>query len=357
MVKAICHEINLQQNYLTDKQLQTIYFGGGTPSLLTENELGEILTTINQYFTITSDIEITLEANPDDLSKEKLQQLKSMGINRLSVGIQSFHENHLKFMHRVHKAIEAEACIKIAQDVGFENITIDLIYAIPSKDTPEHPHAIFENDLQKALSLGVPHISAYCLTIEPKTVFGNWQKKGKMPAINDEFAAQQFEILIDTLTANGYEHYEISNFAKPNHYSRHNTNYWKSGIYLGIGASAHSYNGQSRQFNVANNMAYMQSIEKNIVPFQKEELSYSDHINEYLMVSLRTIWGADTKVLREKYGYNIFEDKKNYSQLADYQKNGFLIMLSDAQEDENKKIILTQKGKLIADEITGHLFV
>ncbi len=357
MVKAICQEINLQQNYLTEKHLQTIYFGGGTPSLLSESELDEILATVNQYFTIESNAEITLEANPDDLTKEKVQQLKNVGINRLSIGIQSFHENHLKFMHRAHHAQQAETCVKIAQDAGFENITIDLIYAIPSENQPENQHAIFENDLQKAIQLGVPHISAYCLTIEPKTVFGDWQKKGKMAAIDEEFSAQQFEILIDTLTSNGYEHYEISNFAKPNHYSRHNTNYWKSGTYLGIGASAHSYNGQSRQANVANNMAYIQSIEKNIVPFQREELSLTDHINEYLMVSLRTMWGADTKILKEKYGYNIFEDTKNYTQLLDYQKNGFLLLNTDETNSHSKKIILTPKGKLIADEITGHLFV
>lgn len=346
MVDAICSEIYLQQNYFgNNKVLQTIYFGGGTPSLLTEKELSQIIATIHQCFTVEKDAEITLEANPDDLDKAKLMQLKRAGINRLSIGIQSFAEVHLRYMNRAHSAAEAATCVKIAQDIGFQNITVDLIYAIPADS-----HGILITDLQKAIALEVPHISAYCLTIEPKTVFGTWQKKGKIPAINEEFAAQQFEILIDTLTENHYQHYEISNFAKPNHYSRHNTNYWKAGSYLGIGASAHSYNGESRQANIANNAAYIKAVQQQKIPYEKEELSKADHINEYMMISLRTMWGCDMRILKEKYNYSLLDDLKNAQKIKDYQVRELLFI-------ENQKIILTRKGKLLADEIAGNLFI
>lgn len=345
MVEAICREIVLQKDYLSEKQLKTIYFGGGTPSLLSEGELGQILDTIHHYFSVEESAEITVEANPDDLTKEKIHTLQKAGINRLSIGIQSFYEPHLKFMHRAHNAHEAEHCVKKAQDAGIINLSIDLIYAIPFEN-----HTILYDDLAKAIALNVPHLSAYCLTIEPKTVLGKWQKTGKIPLIDEEFAAQQFEILIETLTRHGYEHYEISNFAKPNHYSRHNTNYWKTGSYLGIGASAHSYNGESRQYNAANNTLYIKAIAANTIPFEKEILSTTDHINEYLMTSLRTMWGCDALFLQKKYNYAIFEDKQNLKKIMDYQAN-HLLLITDNQ------LILTAKGKLLADEIAGSLFV
>jgi oxygen-independent coproporphyrinogen-3 oxidase len=345
MVKALCKEIVLQANYLEGKALQSIYLGGGTPSLLAEKALGSILETIAGHFSLEERPEITLEANPDDLSQAKLKELKSAGINRLSIGIQSFHEPFLRWTNRAHHAQEAEDCVKLAQDTGFENITIDLMYAFPAEN-----HAIWHSDLQKALALHVPHISAYCLTIEPKTVFGNWQKKGKISPINEEFAAQQFEILVSTLVENGFEHYEISNFAKPLCYSRHNTNYWKKGTYLGIGPSAHSYNGESRQFNIKNNALYIKAIQQGTVPFEKEILSLTDHINEYLMVSLRTMWGCDINFLKEKYGYDITKDEQNLPRLLNYQANELLTI-------ENEKIMLTFKGKLLADEIAVNLFV
>lgn len=346
MVDAICKEISLQQNYLgKDKVLKTIYFGGGTPSLLSEKELSQIIGTVYQHFSVEKDVEITLEANPDDLDAAKLQQLKNVGINRLSIGIQSFEEKHLRYMNRAHNAEEAQNCVKIAQDIGFQNITIDLIYAIPAEN-----HSFLISDLQKAISLDIPHISAYCLTIEPKTVFGTWQKKGKMPDINEEFSAQQFEILIDTLTQNHYQHYEISNFAKPNQYSRHNTNYWKAGSYLGVGASAHSYNGDSRQANIANNIAYIRAIGQQKIPYEKEELTKADHINEYMMISLRTMWGCDMQFLKEKYDFSLFDDVRKYQKIVDYQTQDLLMI-------EGKKIILTKKGKLLADEIAVNLFV
>lgn len=345
MVNAICKEISLQKNYLPNNTLKTIYFGGGTPSLLTQAELAMILDTIAKNFDIASDAEITLEANPDDLHLTKLAELKQVGVNRLSIGVQSFHEAHLKWANRAHHAQEAETCIKKTQDIGFENITIDLMYAFPAEN-----HQILEGDLEKAIAMNVPHISAYCLTIEPKTIFGNWQKKGKIKPVEEEFAAQQFEILAQTLVQNGFEHYEISNFAKPAYYSRHNTNYWKKGNYLGIGASAHSYNGHSRQYNISNNSLYIKALNQDNIPFEIEELTWENHINEYLMVSLRTMWGCDVQFLKEKYKYDILEDKKNYQKIIEYQQLGLLGI-------QEHTIILTFKGKLLADEISGNLFV
>ncbi|MFC0183923.1 radical SAM family heme chaperone HemW [Pseudarcicella hirudinis] len=255
IITSICNEIRLQKDYLADKNLETVYFGGGTPSILNEEDLAMIFETISHHFNIKKDAEITLEANPDDLTKEKLQLFKKYQINRLSIGIQSFNENHLKSLNRVHNAHEAESCVKYSQDLGIENISIDLIYAIPAPD-----HLIWEDDLAKATSLGINHISAYSLTIEPQTVFGKWLKQGKIQAIDDEFAARQFEMLIDTLAAKGYEQYEISNFASESLYSRHNTSYWKQEEYLGVGPSAHSFNGSSRQYNISNNALYVKSI-------------------------------------------------------------------------------------------------
>lgn len=356
----------------TNQKIKTIYFGGGTPSILEISELKSILEKIKSTFLVDSTAEITLEANPDDLtSLEFLQQLKEIGFNRLSIGIQSFEESFLKFMNRAHNADEAKNCVKLAQKAGFENISIDLIYGVqlPNQQSNNLIHQIdntinnFENqseglisdshhfwqkDLEFALSLNVPHISAYCLTIEPKTQFGNSLKKGKIKPIDEEFAAQQFEILTETLKENGYIHYEISNFAKPNQFSKHNTAYWQDEPYLGLGASAHSYDGKNRFMNVANNRNYVESLEKNILPQILDELSENDRINEYFLTSLRTIWGIDLDHLLKKYNYNLLENQsKTISKLIDNQ----MIEL------KNDKIILTEKGKLFADGIASDLFL
>ncbi|WP_338790230.1 radical SAM family heme chaperone HemW [Bernardetia sp. MNP-M8] len=351
----------------TKKTLKTIYFGGGTPSILEISELKAILEKVKSIFEVDKEAEITLEANPDDLtSLEFLKSLKEIGFNRLSIGIQSFEESFLKFMNRAHNAEEAKNCVKLSQKAGFDNISVDLIYGIqlPKKEIgfnafennfekqsnylKSNPHYFWKNDLEFALSLNVPHISAYCLTIEPKTPFGNSLKKGKLKPIDEEFAAQQFEILTETLKENGYVHYEISNFAKPNQFSKHNTAYWKDEPYLGLGASAHSYDGKNRFMNAANNRKYTESLNKNSLPQIIDELSENDRINEYFLTSLRTIWGIDLNHLIKKYKYNLLQNQsKIVSKLVENQM----------VELKNDTVTLTEKGKLFADGIASDLFV
>lgn len=343
MVEAIARELELRADYLPDKQLSTIYFGGGTPSLLTREELDILIDRTARHFSIAPDAEITLEANPDNLTREKLDDLKSAGINRLSIGLQSFNEQHLQYLNRVHTRDESIHCVKAAQDAGIDNISIDLIYAIPAPD-----HSILESDIEKAVSLQVAHISAYCLTIEPQTAFGKWLEKKKIQPIDEEFAAQQFEILTERLRQNGYEQYEISNFARNEHYSRHNTSYWQQYPYLGIGPSAHSYNGVSREYNVANNSAYLAAILKGAVPATVEQLSFVEQTNEYILTGLRTKWGVDAQVL-EGLSKQRFE-AENQRTLQQYSREG-LLSLTDG------RIVLTQAGRLFADRIAADLFI
>jgi oxygen-independent coproporphyrinogen III oxidase len=343
LVSAICQEIILQKNYLSSPTLQSIYLGGGTPSLLSEKQLAQILDVVYQNFVIQTNVEITLEANPDDLTKDKLNELKNLGINRLSIGIQSFHEPHLQFMNRAHTAHDAHVCVRDAQDVGIDNLSIDLIYAIPAAN-----HSILQSDIQQAIDLGVEHISAYCLTIEPRTVFGNRLKKKQLPPIDEEFAAQQFEILVDTLAKTGFEQYEISNFARNQRYSRHNTNYWRNVPYLGIGPSAHSFDGESRQYNIANNALYIKGINEGKIPFEREILTLADRTNEYLLTGLRTRWGCDVAVLNE-----LLQD--DFMSFAKAQINQFVAQ--DWLIADEKTLMLTSKGKLFADKIAAELFV
>ena len=343
IVEAIAKEIVLRRSYLDDRKLDTIYFGGGTPSLLDEKELNLLLSTIYSQFDVSDYAEITLEANPDDLNKDKLEQLSRAGINRLSIGIQSFHEPHLKLLNRIHSAGEGESCVKTAQDVGINNISIDLIYAIPAPD-----HNILESDIQKAFTLDVSHISAYCLTIEPQTAFGSWLKKKKIKPIDEEFAASQFEILVSSLANNGYEQYEISNFARNQQYSKHNSSYWQQHPYLGVGPSAHSYNGMSREYNVSNNAKYLSSIGQEIIPSTYEELSSADKTNEYLLTGLRTKWGVKQQELNNlSHGEFLSQHSSELKKLAD---NGWIRM-------DQEIILLTEAGKLFADKIASDLFI
>lgn len=342
MSEALLCEIELRSAERTIP-VTSVYFGGGTPSLLPIGELAKLLDQTQKIFGIAPNAEITLEANPDDLSSEKLQELRQLGINRLSIGIQSFHEPHLRWMNRVHHAQQALMCVEKAQQVGFDNISIDLIYALPADN-----HDIWERDLQTAISLGVAHISAYCLTIEEHTTFGNWLKKGRIQPVDDEFAARQFEIMTERLTAAGFEHYEISNFALPGRYSRHNSNYWKKGKYIGIGPSAHSYDGVRRSYNVANNALYIKAIMSGQLPAKTEILTSRDHINEYLMTSLRTQWGVDLSWLSHTYGYELATARHNY--LA------WLIASGQAEISDNR-LKLTNKGRLFADSIALELFL
>jgi oxygen-independent coproporphyrinogen-3 oxidase len=343
IVEAIAKEIVMRKSYLSSPILETIYFGGGTPSMLDKEELDLLLHTIHQNFEVTADAEITLEANPDDLSEAKIQQLAQSGINRLSIGIQSFHQPHLTFLNRIHSSTEAENCVRIAQEAGITNISIDLIYAIPSDN-----HYVLESDIAKAFELNVSHISAYCLTIEPQTAFGSWLKKKKILPIDEEFAAQQFEILTSSLASNGYEQYEISNFARDGHYSRHNSSYWQQHHYLGVGPSAHSYNGISREYNIANNAKYLAALSENTIPATYEELSVADRVNEYLLTGLRTKWGVKLSELESLSGGAFLTQNKQT--LVDMQKIGWI-------NPTDETITLTQAGKLFADRIASELFL
>jgi oxygen-independent coproporphyrinogen-3 oxidase len=343
IVDAIARELVMRSRYLSSPRLETVYFGGGTPSLLTERELAVLMETIHTQFDLASDVEITLEANPDDLNKVKLKQLADAGINRLSIGIQSFHQPHLMHLNRIHSATEAIQCVKDAQDVGITNISVDLIYAIAADN-----HDILEDDIKKAVELEVSHLSAYCLTIEPQTAFGSWLKKKKIKPIDEEFAAQQFEILIASLAKNGFEQYEISNFAKNNLYSRHNSSYWQQRPYLGVGPSAHSYDGTSREFNVSNNSKYLSAISCETIPSTREILTVADVTNEYLLTGLRTKWGVDIKKLNSLSGERFSTESE--AMLADLIRRNWIVILNDT-------ILLTQAGKLFADRISSDLFI
>ncbi len=349
MIDAILKEIELQKDYLADKNLQTIYFGGGTPSLLDERELNLFFEKINQIFTVADDAEITLEANPDDLTLEKLLMLKSTPINRLSIGVQSFSEIDLKTMNRAHNVMEAESCIQNAQSLGFDNLTVDLIYGSPTTSNKQ-----WEANVQKLFDFQIPHLSCYCLTVEPGTALDHFVKKGKAQPVDDEKAAHQFEVLMQMMEANGYDHYEISNFAKPGKYARHNSNYWFGNSYLGVGPSAHSFDGKSRQWNIANNALYMKAVEfegeesNDIRPrFEKEILSLEQQYNEYVMTALRTMWGCDLGKI--KTWENDFE--KHFLNASDvFIQNETMIRFGN-------HFILTKKGKLLADNIAMELFM
>ena len=343
VVQALAQEITLQKNYLPTSQLDTIYFGGGTPSLLNEYELSYLMDTIHKTFSLDKDAEVTLEANPDDLTLEKLNLFKKSGINRLSIGTQSFQDICLSYLNRAHNASQAKQSIADAQNLGFDNISIDLIYAIPVAN-----HDTWQQDLEQATALQIQHISAYCLTIEEKTTFGRMLQNNQMPPIDDEFASQQFNTLISHLSEHGFEQYEISNFAKNQIYSKHNSNYWIKNPYLGIGPSAHSYNGASRQFNVTSNGKYLKSIQQNMVPFSLENLTKIDQVNEYIMTSLRTIWGCDLDKVFNNFGINMLNHNKSY--IDEYIDKKLLKI-------EDNVLKLTNHGKLFADKIASDLFI
>tara|TARA_Y100000114_G_scaffold157293_1_gene189043 strand:- start:47796 stop:48974 length:1179 start_codon:yes stop_codon:yes gene_type:complete len=343
MVDAICKELVLQNEFLGKDSIYSIYFGGGTPSLLEHHHLKQIMKVIKYEYDLASNIEITLEANPDDLSREKLQAFYDNGVNRLSIGIQSFNNDHLKWMNRQHSGEEAMEAVYEARQVGFENISVDLIYAVPYGD-----HSIWENDLKQALRLRPEHISSYCLTIEPKTAFGKWLEQGKLYEVEEEFAAEQFEMLIDTLRQYGYDQYEISNFAQPGYESRHNSNYWKDEKYLGVGPSAHSYNGKFRKANVANNAKYLLGLSENKIPFEVIHLSKEDQANEYILTSLRTKWGLNLNHLKNKYGVDLLMVHRDYLNK---------LSLQDLLYEEDEHLILTDSGKLLADKVASDLFI
>lgn len=343
MVEAICKEIILKKNRLAQQQIGSIYFGGGTPSVLPTAALQQILATIEKHFSISSDAEITIETNPDDLTAPKIAELRKLPVNRFSIGTQSFFNEDLVWMNRAHNAQEATDCIKRSQDAGFENLTIDLIYGYPLLTNEK-----WKTNIQTAIALQVPHLSAYSLTVEPKTALAHAIEKGNQPDVNDEQSAEQFMMLIDTVTANGFEHYEISNYSLPGKYAVHNTNYWKGVPYLGIGPSAHGFDGHDRYINIANNAKYMESLFKGELPETIEQLSSTDKFNEYVMTSLRTMWGLNLEKVASDFG-------KNYvDQIQKLMKN----FVADGQLlNEGNVIKLSNKGKLFADGIAAALFM
>jgi len=343
MIAALLKEIDLQRNYLQNEPVETIYFGGGTPSLLQIDDLRSQIDKLKDNFLISENAELTLEANPDDITDEKIKEWKSAGINRLSIGIQSFFEEDLLWMNRAHTAKQAEQRLELAVKY-FDNITIDLIYGSPSL-TNEN----WKQNVDRIIEFNIPHISCYALTVEAKTALQKMIASGKTENVNPDKQSEQFLLLMQWLEDAGYEHYEISNFAKPGFRSRHNSSYWQGKKYLGIGPSAHSFDGINRQWNISNNSLYLSSIQHNSIPAEKETLTSNQQLNEYIMTSLRTMEGIDLNFIREKFGYEMLG-----SVLLSGKK---YIAGNKIKETETGRWQLTKEGKLLADGIASDLFV
>ncbi|MEW7277781.1 radical SAM family heme chaperone HemW [Aquimarina sp. 2201CG1-2-11] len=343
MIAALCHEIKLRKSEVCgDEVIQTIYFGGGTPTVLSVEELSGIITTIDHHYQIAKDAEITVEANPDDLDKEKIIALSKSKVNRLSIGIQSFFEEDLTMMNRAHNAKEAIDCLSFASQ-HFENITIDLIYGIPGMSIKR-----WKQNIQMALDFNIPHISCYALTVEPNTPLPKLIDKGLIPEVDDSLAQQHFKILTETLNKEGFVHYELSNFGKPGFFSKNNTAYWQGKHYLGIGPSAHSYNGKQRSWNINNNTKYIQALQQDALPKEVENLSLTDKYNEYVMTGLRTIWGISLQKIEIEFGTT---NKEYLLKQAQKHIDASLVFL------DNDTLSVTQKGKFLCDGIASDLFL
>ncbi len=348
MVLALVKEIEMRKSELLDcsrsdkNVIETIYFGGGTPSVLQISDIKLLIDAVYKNFKVSENPEITLEANPDDLSENRIIELSNYRINRLSIGIQSFFEDDLKMMNRAHNSSEAKKCLEIATQY-FDNISLDLIYGIPGMSNEK-----WKQNIETALSFGVNHISSYALTVEPKTALKKLIETGNIENPKDEVAQEHFEILVETLTKNGFIHYELSNFGKENYFSRNNSSYWLGKKYIGIGPSAHSYNGVSRSWNVANNSIYIKSINENRLPNEIEVLSKTDIYNEYIMTGLRTIWGVSLEKIEKDFGIEFLEYLMKQSQKF---LNDDLLFI------ENNILKATQKGKFLCDGIASDLFL
>lgn len=341
MLHAVQKEILLRKGEAEAQTVETIYFGGGTPSLLSNEEIEMLLDTVYNNYSVSENPEITLEANPDDLSAKRIKKLSETRINRLSIGIQSFFEDDLKMMNRAHNAAEAENCLHEATKY-FNNISIDLIYGIPGMDNEK-----WNENIKKALSFRIPHISSYALTVEPKTALHSFIKKGILPSPDDEAAQNHFTILVEKLEAEGFIHYELSNFGKEGYFSKNNSAYWLGKKYIGVGPSAHSYNGITRSWNVANNTIYIKSLEQNKMPSEREKLTVTERYNEYIMTGLRTIWGISLQRIQNDFGEVYFNYLKAQSQK--HLQQGLIII-------DNEIITTTQKGKFLSDGIASDLF-
>ena len=342
LISALKKELHLRKNELGEIAIETIYFGGGTPSLLTIDELNDIFEFIYSSYTVVPSAEVTLEANPDDLSINYIIALSTTKVNRLSIGIQSFSDTDLRLMNRAHSSKEAQRCLEAATS-HFNNCSIDLIYGIPNMGD-ERWRAM----IQEALKFNIPHISAYALTVEPKTALAHFIAQGKIQNVDDEQAQRQYHILVEVLGAHGFVNYEISNFGKPDYFSRNNTAYWQGRPYLGIGPSAHSYDGKRRGWNVRNNSKYIRALQEGLIPITYEELSDRDRYNEYVMTGLRTIWGVSLQKVRNDFGRSY----RDYlvEQAEKYVEQHFLFW-------DNDVLLATKKGKFLVDGIASNLFM
>jgi len=343
LIAAIVTEADLRKMYLENETVETIYIGGGTPSLLSPDDLNRILDSLFSVFIIAGNAEITLEANPDDLSVTYLKQLKQTPVNRLSIGVQSFNDEGLQIMGRRHNSRQAVDSVKLSRDTGFNNISIDLIYGLPGQTVP-----MWEKNLDMAFKMEIDHLSAYLLAYEPDTVIYKLMKQGKIQKTGQEESYEMFELLVNKAEDAGFIHYEISNFGKQGCFSKHNTNYWLQKKYLGLGPSAHSYNTDSRQWNITDNLKYIRSVEKGIVDSEYEKLDEINIFNEYIMLSLRTMWGCDLNFMREKFGEQ--ETMGCLSGISKYINSG-------KAYTDNNKIYLTTQGKFISNRIISDLFI
>lgn len=341
LVNSLIHEIELRKDELNNDVIQTIYFGGGTPSMLSQAEIDAIIAAVYKNHTVVTHPEVTLEANPDDLTEEKILELAKSRINRLSIGIQSFLERDLKLMNRAHKAEEAKKSLSLATQ-HFENISVDLIYGIPGLSNKE-----WKKNIENTLSFGIPHISSYALTVEPKTALASFIKKGIIDDVDDEQAQEQFHILLDELTKHNFIHYELSNFGKEGYFSKNNSSYWQGKSYLGIGPSAHSFDGKRRGWNVRNNSKYIEAIKQEKLPIKREILTITDQYNEYIMTGLRTIWGISLEKVKNDFGTKYYDYLLLQSEK--YRKEDLLYI-------EDEKLKTTKKGKFLSDGISADLF-
>jgi len=341
LISALAKELELRKDEFKNTTVETIYFGGGTPSVLSTKELQLLIDTVYLNYTVTNSPEITLEANPDDLNEDTIIALSKSPINRLSIGIQSFYEKDLKLMNRAHNAKEAKRCLQLATQY-FDNISLDLIYGIPNSTNVE-----WLDNIQTALSFGVPHISSYALTVEPKTALASFIAKGVIDNVDDDLAHEQFHVLIEQLNQAGFDHYELSNFGKKGFYSKNNSAYWLGKPYLGIGPSAHSFNGEQRAWNVKNNAIYISKINLNQLPLEVETLTVNDKYNEYVMTGLRTIWGVSLDKIEKQFG-------KSFLEYLLQQANQYINKQMLYIEDNNLKT--TKTGKFLSDGIASDLF-
>ena len=352
LITAIKKELQLRQKELVSQKIETIYIGGGTPSILNISELQLLIQEVYNNYSVIEKPEITIEANPDDLTKEKIYQLSNTQINRLSIGIQSFFNDDLKVMNRAHNSVEAKKCLEEARKY-FNNITVDLIYGIPNMSLEK-----WNQNLQIVFDFEIPHISNYALTVEPRTALDNFIKKGTYPPLDESLALQHFNHLVKETEKRGFIQYEISNFGKPDFFSKHNTSYWQGNHYLGVGPSAHSFNKKQRSWNVANNPKYIKTINEGNLPLEIENLTINDHFNEYIMTGLRTIWGVSYNKVETHFGKEFLQHLKKTSQ--QYLDEG-LLMISSSDFNQNKnnieKLVVTQKGKFLVDGITSNLFM